>query len=161
MYFFFFNKFYLFIYFWLCWVFVAARRPSPVVASGGHSSLWWACFSLWWLLPLQSMGSRCVGLSSWDTRAQQLWLAGSRAQAQQLWCTGLAALRHVGSSRTRAWTCVPCIGRQIPNHCATREVQYVFLLIYFHTFSWIFIFAIVFIYNNLLDSIRLPLTPIM
>ena len=28
----------------------------------------------------------------------------------------------MGSSRTRAWTCVPCIGRWILNHCATREV---------------------------------------
>ena len=27
----------------------------------------------------------------------------------------------MGSSRTRAWTCVPCIGRRILNHCATRE----------------------------------------
>ena len=36
--FFFFNKFiYLFIYFWLCWVFVAARRLSLVAASGGYS----------------------------------------------------------------------------------------------------------------------------
>ena len=54
---------------------------------------------------------------------QQLWLAGSRAQAQQLWHTGLAAPRHVGSSRTRAQTHVPCIGRQILNHCATREAH--------------------------------------
>ena len=43
------------------------------------------------------------------------------AQAQQLWLTGLIALRHVGSSQTRAQTRVPCIGRQILNHCATRE----------------------------------------
>ena len=34
---------------------------------------------------------------------------------------GLCCLWHVGSSRTRARTCVPCTGRQIPNHCATRE----------------------------------------
>ena len=45
------------------------------------------------------------------------------AQAQQLWLTGPAAPRHVGSSQTRARTRVPCIGRQILNHCATREVQ--------------------------------------
>ena len=43
------------------------------------------------------------------------------AQAQQLWLTGLVAPWHVGSSQTRARTRVPCIGRQIPNHCATRE----------------------------------------
>ena len=45
------------------------------------------------------------------------------AQAQQLWLTGLAALRHVGSSQTRARTRVPCISRQTPNHCATREAR--------------------------------------
>ena len=43
------------------------------------------------------------------------------AQAQQLWPTGPVAPRHVGSSQTRARTRVPCIGRQILNHCATRE----------------------------------------
>ena len=43
------------------------------------------------------------------------------AQAQQLWLTGPFAPRHVGSSQTRAQTRVPCIGRQILNHCATRE----------------------------------------
>ena len=43
------------------------------------------------------------------------------AQAQELWLTGLVAPRHVGSSQTRARTRVPCIGRQILNHCATRE----------------------------------------
>ena len=34
---------------------------------------------------------------------------------------GPAAPQHVGSSQTRARTRVPCIGRQILNHCATRE----------------------------------------
>ena len=34
---------------------------------------------------------------------------------------GPAAPRHVGSSQTRARTHVPCISRQILNHCATRE----------------------------------------
>ena len=35
---------------------------------------------------------------------------------------GFVAPRHVGSSRIRDQTCVPYIGRQILNHCATREV---------------------------------------
>ena len=35
---------------------------------------------------------------------------------------GLVAPRHVGSSQTRDRTRVPCIGRRILNHCATREV---------------------------------------
>ena len=43
------------------------------------------------------------------------------AQAQYLWVTGLVAPWHVGSSQTRARTHVPGIGRQILNHCATRE----------------------------------------
>ena len=49
----------------------------------------------------------------------------------QLWLTGLVAPRHVGSSQTRARTRVPCISRQILNHCATREAwEYSFFLIY-------------------------------
>ena len=48
------------------------------------------------------------------------------AQAQLLWRTGPAAPRHVGSSQTRARTRVPCIGRQILNHCATREALCLF-----------------------------------
>ena len=114
--------FYKFIYFWLRWVFVAACRLSLVVASRGYSLLRCTGFSLRWLLLLRSMGSKCTGFSSCGTWAQQLWLAGSRAQVQELWHTGLVAPRHVGSSRTRARTRVPCIGRWILNHCATREV---------------------------------------
>ena len=119
----FYKCIYLFLfYFWLHWVFVAARRLSLVAVSGGYSVLWCTGFSLLWLLLLWSMGSRCAGFSSCGTWAQQLWLTGSRGQALQLWRMGLVAPRHMGSSRTRARTCVPCIGRQILNHCATREV---------------------------------------
>ena len=35
---------------------------------------------------------------------------------------GLSCSMHVGSSQTKDRTCVPCIGRQILNHCTTREV---------------------------------------
>ena len=60
--FFFFNKFiYLFIYFWLCWVFVSVRGLSPVAASGGHSSLRCAGLSLSRPLLLRSTGSRHAG----------------------------------------------------------------------------------------------------
>ena len=41
-----------------------------------------------------------------------------------MWCTDLVAPQHVGSSWTRDRTCVPCIGRQILNHCANREVTH-------------------------------------
>ena len=130
--FFFINLFYIFIYFWLHWVFIAACGLSLVVASRGYSLLQCAGFSLWWLLLLQSMGSRHAGFSSCGMWAQQLWLTGSRAQAQQLWRTGLVAPQHVGSSRTRVRTRVPCIGRQILNHCATREALSSSLLSVFH-----------------------------
>ena len=126
-----FLKIYLFIYLCLRWVFVAVRRLSLVAVSRGYSSLQCAGFSLQWLLLLWITGSRCAGFSSCGTWAQQLWLAGSRVQAQQLWCTGLVVWRHVGSSRTRARTRVPCIGRQILNHCATREVLLHLLLPWF------------------------------
>ena len=52
---------YLFIYFWLCWVFVSVRWLSPVVASGGHSSSRCAGLSLSRPLPLRSTGSRRAG----------------------------------------------------------------------------------------------------
>ena len=94
-YFYFFLFKHYFIYLWRCWVFVSVRGPSPVAASGGHSS------------------SRCAG---------PLTIAASPdAQAQQLWLTGPVAPRHAGSSQTRARTRVPRTGRQILNHCATRE----------------------------------------
>ena len=57
------------LFFWLCWVFVAAHRLSLVAASGGYSSLWCAGFSLWWLLLLRSTGSRHASFSSYGSRA--------------------------------------------------------------------------------------------
>ena len=53
-----FFTFYLFIYFWLCWVFVSVQGLSLVAASGGHSS------------------SRCAGLS--PSRPLLLWSTSSR-----------------------------------------------------------------------------------
>ena len=78
---FFFNKLYLFIYFGLSWVFVAARALSLVAASRGYSSLWCVGFSLWWLLLLQSTGSRCVGFSSCGSQALERRLSSCGAQA--------------------------------------------------------------------------------
>ena len=45
-----------------------------------------------------------------------------------MWHISLVAPQHVGSSRTRARTGVPCIGRRILNHCATKEVLSEFLI---------------------------------
>ena len=81
--------------------FCARARP-PVAASGGHPS------------------SRCAGLPLSQPPLPRSTQAPD-AQAQQPWPTGPAAPRHAGSPQTRARTRVPCIGRQTPNHCATRE----------------------------------------
>ena len=90
-YFFFFEKQFLInLFYFICFIFgcVGSLLPragfSLVAASGGYSSLQCMGFSLWWLLLLRSTGSRRAGFSSFNTEAQQLWLAGSRAQAQQL-----------------------------------------------------------------------------
>ena len=63
------KKKYVFIYFWLCWVFVSVRGLSLVAASGGHSS------------------SRCAGLSlsrplvaEHRLQSHRLSSCGSRAQ---------------------------------------------------------------------------------
>ena len=105
-----FLKKYIYLFIFGCVESSLLRVGFLVAASRGYSSLWWAGFLWRWLLLLRSTGSRCTGFSRCGSRAQQLWLVG------------LVALRHVGSSRTRAQTRVPCIGRQILNHCATREV---------------------------------------
>ena len=55
-------------------------------------------------------------------QTRRLSNCGSRAGPVALW--------HVGSSQTRARTRVPCIGRQILNHCTTREARV--LIILFH-----------------------------
>ena len=101
---------YLFIYLWLCWVFVSVWGLSLVAASGDHSSSRCAGLSLSWPLPLRSTGSR---------------RAGSAIVAH-----GLSRSAACGIFPTRAWTCVPCVGRQILNHCATREAPPIFKLGY-------------------------------
>ena len=94
----------LFIYLCLHWVFVATRGFFSICSRGGYSSLRCAHFSLWWFLLLYSM----------DSRARAPWL----------WYMGLDASWHVGSSRTRGRSCVPCIGGWILNHWTTREVPH-------------------------------------
>ena len=102
LFFFFFFKLYLFIFgcvgsSFLCEGFLRLRRAGTTL----HRS---------------ARASHCRGLSRCGAQAPD-------AQAQWLWLTGLVAPQHVGSSHTRARTRFPCIGRQILNHCATREAQ--------------------------------------
>ena len=70
---------YIFIYFWLSWVFIAAHGLSLVVASGGYSLLRCAGFPLWWLLLLRSTGSRPAGFSSCGSWALERRLSCSMA----------------------------------------------------------------------------------
>ena len=67
------------IYFWLRWVFIAARRLSLVAASGGYSLLQCVGFSLRWLLLLRSTGSRRVGFSSRGSGALERGLSSCGA----------------------------------------------------------------------------------
>ena len=95
--------------------FLQLRRPGATLCCGAgasHCGGFSCCRA-------RALGARAsVVVAMW---AQQLWLAGSRAQAWELWHMGLVAPWHVGSSGTRARTRVPCIGRRILNHGATRE----------------------------------------
>ena len=99
----FFKFIYLFIYFWLCWVFVSVGGFSLVAAS-------WNCSS-----------SRCAGLSL--SRPLLLRSTGSRCAGSVVVAHGPSCSAACGIFPARARTRVPCIGRQILNHCATREAQ--------------------------------------
>ena len=64
-----FKKIYLFIYFWLPWVFVAAHGLSLVAVNRGSSVLRCVGFSLPWPLLLWSTGSGGTGFNGcgwWD-----------------------------------------------------------------------------------------------
>ena len=75
------------IYFWLCWVFVAASGLSLVATSGGYSWLWCAGFSLRCLLLFRAWAP---GAGASVGAARGLRICGSRAlycgaRAQLLW----------------------------------------------------------------------------
>ena len=71
------------MYFWLCWVFVAARRLSLVAASGGYSLLWCAGFSC--------CGARALGARASVVVARGLSSCGSRALERRLSSCGARA----------------------------------------------------------------------
>ena len=110
--------FHLFVYLWLRWVFAAAwglfsswgergllSDCGPRASHCGVSS----CFGAW------ALG--CVGFGSCSS------------QAQQLSCIDTVAPGHVGSSWTRGWTRVSCLGSRILHHWTTREALSLFSLI--------------------------------
>ena len=97
--------FYIFVYFWLCWVFTVAWASLCVSGVCWDVSLQW--------LPSGARASVVAAMGS------VLVAPGSRAQ--QLWCRGLVALWHVGSSWIMDLACVSCVGKLILYHWATRE----------------------------------------
>ena len=102
----------VFVYFWLRWVFVAARRLPLVVVSRGCSLAVVEDSFFWWLL-----------LGNTDSRACRL---------QRLRYTGLVAPWHAESSWTRDRTYVPCIGRQVLSYRTTRKTpQFIFIVVFF------------------------------
>ena len=78
----------LFIYFWLRWVFVAARGLSLVAASRGYSSVPCTGFSLGWLL---LCGARALGTRASVVVARGLSSCGSRALERRLSSRGARA----------------------------------------------------------------------
>ena len=79
-----------------------------------------------------------------------------------MWLTGLVAPRHVGSSQTRARTRVPCVGRQILNHCTTREAPILAFNIFFLWALKNFLDALVYFHffkKIVLKSLRLQSIP--
>ena len=110
----------LFIYFWLCWVFVSVRGLSLVVASGDHSS------------------SRCAGLSL--LRPLLLWSTGSRRAGSVVVAHGPSCSAACGIFPDQGSNPCPLHGRQILNHCATREAPkacalLTFLFAFIHLFN--------------------------
>ena len=142
--FFFFRFIFNFIYFWLCWVFIASGGLSLVSASGSYS-LPCTDFSLWWLLLLQSMGSRHAGFSSCGTQAQQLWFASSRAQTQQLWYTGPVALWHLPRPGLKPVS--PALTDRFLTTVPPRKPPCFFLMMYqsiYHVISTIYLKPVLF-----------------
>ena len=85
MVFFFFNLLFIYLFIWLCWVFVSVRGLSPVAERGGHSS------------------SQCAGLSL--SRPLLLWSTGSRR-------AGSVVVAH-GPSRSAACGILPDQGSNL------------------------------------------------
>ena len=92
-------KFFI-IYFWLCWVFVAACGLSLVVANGSCSLV------------------VCVLLTAVAS-------LGAEHRPLVVVALGLVVSQYVESSWARDQTCVPCIGRRMLIHCATRKVLHI------------------------------------
>ena len=104
---------YLVVYFWLPWIFIAARGLSQSRQVGLLSScnVWASHYS----------GFSCCGaqdLGVWASVVEVLWLESTGSVVV---LRGLA-MWHVESSQTGDGIHVPCTGRQILNHWTTKKV---------------------------------------
>ena len=121
----------LFIYFWLCWVFVAAQSFLQLQRVGATLQLRWVGFLLWFAVPSLVAEQEFQGVQ----------LPASRIQAQQMWWVGSVALEHMGSLQERImeWvaisfsrefsqsedeTCVSCIGTLSLSHQGSPSVSF-------------------------------------
>ena len=106
------SVFKVFIYFWRCWVIIAARGLSLVVVSRRYCSL------------LLCSGSSLQWLLLWSTNSSARGFSSCSAWAPRWRCLCLVALWLVESSWTKDWNRVLCIGRLILNPWTTREVLF-------------------------------------
>ena len=94
---------YTLLYFWLCWVFLAAHKLSQVVESGDYSLAAVHQLLIAVVLLLRSTGSRHTGFSSCGTQAQLLCVACGIFPGQEsnpcplLWQADSYPLDHQGS----------------------------------------------------------------
>ena len=124
---------FLFIYFWWCWVFIATHGLSRVAASGSYFLLWWAGFSLWWLLLLRSTGSRAPGLSCSTT---------CRIITDQTLSPALAGRFYHWTTREAPvlfllfcllWLTLPWI--LVTTICSSHHFQFLWIYIHIHTYT--------------------------
>ena len=129
-----FKNFFVFIYFWLRWVFVAARGFSLVVVRKGHFLLQCTGFSFCWLFLLQNTGFSMRGFSTCSLYDPEHGLNSCDIQA---WSP-----RGMWKPLIKDWTCVPCIARWILIHWAMREVQCFCFCLNIHVLIWLFQFLV-------------------
>ena len=79
------NGIFYLIYFWLCWVFVAAQALFQLQQTRATLQLWYVDFWLQRFLSLWGMGSRALGLQQLQWVSSVVEVPSSRARAQQLW----------------------------------------------------------------------------
>ena len=102
------KNLFIFVYLWLCWVFVSVRGLSLVVASGGHSSSRCAGLSVSRPLLLRSTGSRRAGSATaahGPSRSAACGIFPDQGSnpCSLHWHAGSQPLRHQGSPRNHFW----------------------------------------------------------